>query len=97
MMTVPENTESSTEREKYIIRSEIDEFTTPVKVNSKLVPQYDFFVNNLLTTGPQMINNNGCNNPKLVASSIENSYILIGNLGPIQKPILLPTMFWDKI
>ena len=33
----------------------------------------------------------------LVAASIESGYLMIGCPGPIQKPILPPTMSWDKI
>ena len=59
------------------------------------------FVDDLLTGGPRTKTINGkpvgCNMQKLVAASIESGNLMIGCPGPIQKPILPPTMSWDKM
>ena len=51
------------------------------------------FVDDLLTATARTKGNTD----KLLASSIESVYLLIGYPGPIQDPTLPPTMAWDKM
>ena len=51
------------------------------------------FVDDLLSAIPRHLRQTR----HFIASSIESVYILLGYLGPITKPDLLPTLSWDKM
>ena len=59
----------------------------------KFVPEYQMFVDNLLSAIPRHLKNTR----QFITSSIESVYVILGNLGPITKPDLPPTMSLDKM
>ena len=101
MMVFPNDTAGTHEAERCIIRPTIDEHTLKVRQHNKFIPQARMFVDDLLTAGPRIetseVTKDGCNMKQLVAASIESGYLMIGCPGPIQKPLLPPTMSWDKM
>ena len=101
MMQFPEETAAANDRDRCIIRPSIDKHTMQVRKENQFIPQARMFVNDLLTEGPRTDTTNelstGCNMHRLVAASIESGYLMIGCPSPIQKPLLPPTMSWDKM
>jgi hypothetical protein len=101
MMYFPEATATATDRDRCTIRPNIDKYTMQVRKGDQFIPQARMFVDDLLTAGPRINTTNktatGCDMRRLVAASIESGYLMIGCPGPIQKPLLPPTMSWDKM
>lgn len=56
--------------------------------------EYKMYIDDAQTAIPACVPN-GVN--RLVASSIESCYILLGYPGPIDAPIITPVMAWDKL
>ena len=81
-------------RDRCTIVPRLTDIHTPVTdASGNFIPEFNMFVDDLLSATPRSKGDTD----KLLASSIEAVYILIGYPGPIQAPLLPPTMAWDKM
>ena len=76
------------------IRPQFDKFNGTVNnEQGKFIPEYQMFVDDLLSAIPPHLKNTR----DFIASSIESVYVILGYPGPITKPDLSPLMSWDKM
>ena len=76
------------------IRPQFDKINDTVNdEQGKFVPEYQMFVDNLLSAIPQHLKNIR----QFIASSFESVYVILGYPGTITKLDFPPTMLWDKM